>query len=155
MGLLRIITFCSYTLTLLLLPFLLLKILPPLAMDIGLSRWLSGKELAYQYRRCKRHGFYPWVRKIPWRRKQQHTSVFLTGKSHGQRSFVECSPGGYKDMTEQLSTHRHYEYQYYFLKGSRQQLFKSHYILIVKMEWKVLKFSLLQNQIQAVELTSC
>ena len=33
---------------------------------IGLSRWLSGKESACQ---CRRQGFDPWVRKIPWRRK--------------------------------------------------------------------------------------
>ena len=26
-----------------------------------------------------------WVRKIPWRRKWQHTPVFLPGESHGQR----------------------------------------------------------------------
>ena len=37
-------------------------------------------------RRLRRHGFNPWVRKIPWRRKWQPTSVFLPGKSHGQRS---------------------------------------------------------------------
>ena len=28
------------------------------------------------------------VRKIPWRRKCQPTAVFLSGKSHGQRSLV-------------------------------------------------------------------
>ena len=37
---------------------------------------------------CRRHRFHPWVRKIPWRRKQQPTPVFLPGKSHGQRSPV-------------------------------------------------------------------
>ena len=31
--------------------------------------WLSDKESACQCRRCKRCGFSPWVRKIPWRRK--------------------------------------------------------------------------------------
>ena len=30
-----------------------------------LYRWQSGKESAYQCRRCKRLGFDPWVRKIP------------------------------------------------------------------------------------------
>ena len=30
--------------------------------------------------------------KIPWRRKQQPTPVFLPGKSHGQRSLVGYSP---------------------------------------------------------------
>ena len=33
-----------------------------------------------------RRGFYPWVGKIPWRRKWQPTPVFLPGESHGQRS---------------------------------------------------------------------
>ena len=28
----------------------------------------SGKEPACQCRRCKEHGFNPWVGKIPWRR---------------------------------------------------------------------------------------
>ena len=37
---------------------------------------------------CRRPGFDPWVRKIPWRRAWQPTSVFLPGKSHGWRSLV-------------------------------------------------------------------
>ena len=39
-------------------------------------------------RDLKRHGFDPWVRKIPWRRAWQPTSVFLPGESHGQRSLA-------------------------------------------------------------------
>ena len=35
-----------------------------------------------------RDEFYPWVVKIPWRRAQQPTPVFLAGESHGQRSLV-------------------------------------------------------------------
>ena len=35
-----------------------------------------------------RHGFNPWVRKIPWRRGWQPTPVFLPGESHGQKSLV-------------------------------------------------------------------
>ena len=54
-----------------------------------LSRWLSRKESAHQ---CRKHGFDPWVGKIPWRKKWQSTPVFLPGKSHGQRSLVGCSP---------------------------------------------------------------
>ena len=44
----------------------------------------------------------PWYEKIPWRRKWQPTPVFLSGKSHGQRSLVGYSPQGCKelDMTE-------------------------------------------------------
>ena len=56
-----------------------------------LPRWLSGKESAC---RCRRHGFNPWVRKIPWRGKWQPTLVFLPEKSHGQRSWAGYSPWG-------------------------------------------------------------
>ena len=43
-----------------------------------------------------------WVRKIPWRRKEQPIPVFLPGESHGQRSLVCHSPWGHKesDTTE-------------------------------------------------------
>ena len=71
-----------------------------------LPRWLSGKESAYQCRRCRTHEFDPWVRKIPWRKKWQPTPVFLLGKFCGQRSLVGYSPGCHKelDTTKQLST---------------------------------------------------
>ena len=52
----------------------------------------SGKELTCQCRRCRRHGFNPWVRKIPWRRKWQPTPIFLPGKFHKERSLVGYSP---------------------------------------------------------------
>ena len=35
-----------------------------------------------------RSGLDPWVRKIPWRRAQQPTPVFLPGESRGQRSLA-------------------------------------------------------------------
>ena len=52
-----------------------------------------------------RHGFNPWVRKIPWKRKWQPSPIFLPGKSHRQRSLVGYSPKGCKelDMAEWLS----------------------------------------------------
>ena len=53
----------------------------------GLLWWLSGKDSTCQ---CRRHGFKPWVRKIPWRRKWQPTSVFLPGISQRQRSPWGC-----------------------------------------------------------------
>ena len=43
------------------------------------------KESACQ---CRRYGFHPWIRKIPWKRKWQATPVFLLGKSRGQRSLA-------------------------------------------------------------------
>ena len=38
--------------------------------------------------------FDPWVRKMPWRRKQQPTPVFLPEKSHGQRILGGCKSKG-------------------------------------------------------------
>ena len=35
---------------------------------------------------CRRPGFSPWVRKIPWRRKWQPTPVLLPGEFPGQRN---------------------------------------------------------------------
>ena len=61
---------------------------------LGLLRWLSGKESAFQCRRCKRCELDPWVRKIPWRRKWQPTPVFFPGEPHRQRSLVGYSPKG-------------------------------------------------------------
>ena len=76
-----------------------LQIKSRIISEIGLSRWLSGKESTCQSRR---HGFDPWVRKIPWKRTWQPTPIFLPGESHGQRSLVGYSPWGSKelDMTE-------------------------------------------------------
>ena len=67
----------------------------------------SSKEPTCQCRRCKRCRFDPWVGKIPWRRKWQHTPVILSGKSNGQRNLVGYTPGGCKksDTTERLHFH--------------------------------------------------
>ena len=61
-----------------------------------------GKGPTCQCRRHKRHGFDPWVRKIPWRRAWQPIPVFLPGESHGQRCLVGYSPYSHKesDTTE-------------------------------------------------------
>ena len=63
---------------------------------------VSGKEYSCQ---CRIHEFHPWVWKIPWRRKWQPTTVFLPGKSPGQRSLAGYSSWGPKesDTTEQLT----------------------------------------------------
>ena len=69
---------------------------------LGFPSGSDGKESVCQCRRC---GFNPQVRKIPWRREWQFTPVFLPGKSHGQRSLVGYRPRGHKesDMTERLN----------------------------------------------------
>ena len=44
-----------------------------IARDMA-SQVAQGSRIHLQ---CKRHGFDPWIRKIPWRRKWQPTPVFL------------------------------------------------------------------------------
>ena len=63
---------------------------------------LSDKKIRLQCRRCRRCGFDPWVRKIPWNRKWQPTPAFLLGESQGQRSLAGYSPRACKesDTTE-------------------------------------------------------
>ena len=49
---------------------------------LSLPTSASGKEPTCRWRRHKKCGFDPWVRKIPWRRKWQSTPVFLPGESN-------------------------------------------------------------------------
>ena len=65
--------------------------------------FLGGSVAKKSVSQCRRHGFNPWVRKIPWRREWQSTPVFLPGKSHGQRNLAGYTPPGRKDsdITEQ------------------------------------------------------
>ena len=53
--------------------------------------------------------FLTYIQISPWRRKWQPTPVFLSEKSHGQRSLAGYSPWGHKelDTTEQLNHHHH------------------------------------------------
>ena len=44
------------------------------------------------------------IPKIPWKRAQQPTPVFLPGKSHGQRSLLGYSPQGCKKIGHDLAT---------------------------------------------------
>ena len=71
---------------------------PDLSVSISIPWWLSSKRIHLQCRRCRRHGFDPWVGKIPWRRATHSTTgvqptpgmashfSILPGESHGQRS---------------------------------------------------------------------
>ena len=80
--------------------------IPDLGPSLGLPRWFSGKESACQCRRC---WFDPWIGKIPWRRRWQPPSLFLPGRSHGQRSLAGYRSWGRKerDLTEYTHTHTH------------------------------------------------
>ena len=98
---------------------------------------MALKELACQSRRCKRHGFDPWGRKILWRRKWQATPVFLPGESHGQTEELD-SPKSWT-RPRQLSTHcddrlppydRHCIFSIFFLST----LFYSYFFLNLEAE---------------------
>ena len=94
----------------------------------GLLWWLRWWRICLQ---CGGHGFYPLVKKFPWRRAWQPTPVFLPGESHGQRSLGLYSPEGRKesDMTEQwiLSIFFFFFFFYFLLSLSRnQKVIKSH-----------------------------
>ena len=60
-----------------------------------------GKNPPDNAQRHKRHGFDPWVRKIPLEEMATPSSI-LTGKFYGQRSLEGYSPWGQKesDTTE-------------------------------------------------------
>ena len=74
---------------------------PHLLLSQTLPRWHSGKQSTCQ---SKRHGFSPWVEKIPWRRKWP---VFLPGQFHERQSLEVQSPWSCKelDTTEHVQTH--------------------------------------------------
>ena len=48
----------------------------------------SGGSVVKIHCQCKRHGFYPWIRKFPKRRKWQATPVLFPGKIHKQRNLA-------------------------------------------------------------------
>ena len=70
----------------------------PVILNMGLLRWLSGKESACQFKRCRRRGFDPWVRKIP-------------GEGNGNPLQYSCldntmeEPGGLQSMVSQRVRH--------------------------------------------------
>ena len=70
-------------------------------MCMEFPRWLSGKESTCQ---CRKRGFDPWSRKIPWRRKWQPTPVFWPENPQGQRILAGYSPWGRKKVRHDLAT---------------------------------------------------
>ena len=78
----------------------IMKYYSAIKMNEGAS--LISKESTCQ---CRRHGFDPWVKKIPRRRAWQATLV-LPGKSQGQRSLVGYSPTGPRRVGHNLASKR-------------------------------------------------
>ena len=101
----------------------------------------SGKEPVCQSRRCKRCGFDPWVRKIPWRRAWQPVPVCLPGESHGQRSLLGLwSMGSQRvrhDWSDLACTHIWSIYKIYMNIFSYAYL-PSEYLLLSGVCWDIL-----------------
>ena len=83
------------------LPLFNAQVLVPIRRPV----WHSGKASDCQCKKHKRHGFYPWVVKVPQSRKWQFTLLFLSGKFRGQRSLVGYSPWGCKEWNMTDHTH--------------------------------------------------
>ena len=54
------------------------------------------KNLSVNTGDVERHRFSPWVGKIPGRRAQPSTPIFLPEESHGQRRLTSYSPGSHR-----------------------------------------------------------
>ena len=80
-----------------------LLIVPPIFVNMGFAGSSVSKEYVLKARnrrpRCRLGFVVPWVGKIPWRRKQRLTPVFLPGKSHGQRGLAGYSSWCCKSRT--------------------------------------------------------
>ena len=75
--------------------------------NMGLSWWPRWYRICLL---CRRLGYDPWLRKIPWTREWQSTPVFFPGEFYGQRHLVGYSPWDLKesDTSEQLTLHFHF-----------------------------------------------
>ena len=71
----------------------------------GLPRRLSGKELACQFRKYRRHGFDPWVRKIPWSKKRNALQYSCLGNPMDRGAWWAAVHGVTESQTR-LSTPR-------------------------------------------------
>ena len=71
----------------------------------GFSGGPGGKEPSCQCRRRKRWGFDSWVRKIPWRRAQGTTPVFIPGEPHRWGSLAGNKELDTTEVTQHAHTH--------------------------------------------------
>ena len=75
---------------------------------MGFPGGASGKEPSCQCRRYKRHGFDPWVRKIPWRRAWQPLQYFCLENSMDRGAWQATVYGIAKSQTQLSDEHFHF-----------------------------------------------
>ena len=91
------------------LPFPSPRDLPNPGTEPAFCLYLQADSLPLSHRgsphlQCRRREFDPWVGKMLWRRKWQPTPVFLSRKSHGQRSLAGYSLWYHKKVKHDLVT---------------------------------------------------
>ena len=81
-----------------------------LGIDMDDDSKSTGQKLADSAMEGIKHGFNPWVWKIPWRREWLPTTVFLPKEFHGQRSLMGYSPWDHRElvMTELVKFYFHF-----------------------------------------------
>ena len=149
---------------------------------MGFSGGRVVKKPACQFRRHRRRGFDPWVRKIPWRKEWQLIPVFLPGEFHAQRSLAGFSPWGCTELytTEHAYTllqkycedftfkilhckFTFFKWIYFLLKDNALQNFAvfcqtstwiSHYTYILKSP-NLRSFPLVSKTLWSPDLTLC
>ena len=77
--------------------------------ELGFPGGTNGKDPPANAGDVERLGFDPCMGKFPWRRKWQPISVFLPGKSHGQRACRATVHGATKSQTRLKRFSRHME----------------------------------------------
>ena len=75
---------------------------------IWLPRWLSGKDSAFQGRRCE---FSPWVGKIPCRKEWLPTIVLMPGEFHGQSTLGGYSLWGLRVRHDSVTNKFHFHFE--------------------------------------------
>ena len=65
----------------------------PLKISTGFPGGSDSKQSVCQ---CRRPGFNPWVKKIPWEGNGSLLQLFLPGESQGQKSLTGYSPWGHR-----------------------------------------------------------
>ena len=92
---------------------LLWRLIQDINLELRRLAVLLVKNLPVNVGRRKRHEFSSRVGKIPGRRKWQPTSVFLPGKSHGQRSLAGYNPWGLRVRCNCAHTHLAFRHSAY------------------------------------------
>ena len=94
-----------------------------------------------------RHGFNPWIRKIPWRRQWQPTPVFLPGEFHDRGAWQATVRRVTKSWTwlKQLSLHA-YVYMWGGKGAYENSVFSAQFCCESKTALKNIAFFFLKNK---------